>query len=201
MALGLCVCLVGYLLGSIPTAVMVSHRFYHVDIRTLGDGNPGARNVTRNLGLKAGLLVALADGLKGCLAVLLARSFELGLGWQAAVGFAAVLGHDFSIFLRFQGGEGFATACGTLVAIMPIPTFWGLATYGALYLVTRQPDISASVGMALQAFILWLTGQPILLMMYFVAVMVSVPIKKVLRLAIQRQAKIEVVRKSTKPPL
>jgi hypothetical protein len=97
-----------YLLGSIPSAVIVSRLTRGVDIRTLGDGNMGARNTYRTFGLAAGLAVALADGCKGALSVLLARWLGLPAAWQTAAAVAAVLGHDFPVFAHFRGGQGLA---------------------------------------------------------------------------------------------
>ena len=108
-----------YLLGSIPSAVIVSRLTRGVDIRTLGDGNMGARNTYRTFGLAAGLAVALADGCKGALAVLVARWLGLPAAWQTVAAVAAVVGHDFPVFARFRGGQGLATILGAFLALFP----------------------------------------------------------------------------------
>lgn len=138
-----------YLLGSIPTAVIVSRLRGGVDIRSLGDGNMGARNTYRTLGLAAGLSVALADGCKGALAVLAARWLGLTPGWQMVAGVAAVVGHDFPIFARFRGGQGLATILGAFLALFPSQAMLGLIVYGLLYLITRMSDLSAGIGCGL----------------------------------------------------
>jgi glycerol-3-phosphate acyltransferase PlsY len=84
-----------YLLGSIPTAVIVARRVAGVDIRALGDGNTGARNVSRTLGTRPAIVVALVDFFKGALAVQLAQQAGLAPQWRVAAAFAAALGHDF----------------------------------------------------------------------------------------------------------
>jgi acyl phosphate:glycerol-3-phosphate acyltransferase len=113
--------LAAYVLGSIPSAVWVGRRFFGIDIRSQGSGNPGATNTFRVLGKKAGIVVLIMDTGKGAMAAMLARGFfpegmphlsvmELTL-W---LGLAAVLGHLFPVFLRFKGGKGVATLLGVV---------------------------------------------------------------------------------------
>jgi len=101
-----------YLLGSMPTAVIVSKRFKGVDIRTIGDGNMGARNTFHSIGPKFGFMVAVIDFGKGALPVLLAYLLGLELGWQFLAGVLAILGHDFPVFANFKGGQGTASSPG-----------------------------------------------------------------------------------------
>lgn len=110
--------LVSYLLGSIPAASWVA-RSRGVDIRTVGSGNSGATNVLRSLGKGPAFTVAVFDILKGALAVWLARSLGLDAMWAALCGVAAVLGHNFSPFLKFRGGKGVATSFGVLAVVDP----------------------------------------------------------------------------------
>ena len=100
--------LIAYLLGSIPTALIVTRRVAKVDIRTVGDGNMGAHNVHRILGWGPSILVAAVDFSKGALAVILLNVFGFGLAWQLGALACAVLGHDFPICARFRGGQGLA---------------------------------------------------------------------------------------------
>lgn len=112
-------CVVGYLIGSIPTAFLVVRWKSKVDIRSSGSGNVGAMNtfqVTRSK--LVGGLVLLLDLLKGALAVLLARwLFGEGFSLQATSGVAAVAGHNFSVWLKFKGGRGLATAAGVMLVL------------------------------------------------------------------------------------
>lgn len=126
------VTLVGYLIGAISFAVIIA-RSQGVDIFTVGSGNPGATNVKRALGKKWGNLTFALDALKGFVAAgwpLLAYGGDDRL---AVIGLiAAILGHSFSIFLKFRGGKGVATAIGGLLALM-----WPVLLIGlALWLVT-----------------------------------------------------------------
>ncbi len=137
--------LLSYLLGSLPAGAWVT-RARGVDIRAVGSGNTGATNVLRALGWGPGLLVALFDALKGVLAVLLARAFLHDPPVEALCGALAVLGHNFSAFLRFRGGKGVATSLGTVLVIDPLV---GLAAtlIGAFCIgITRFVSAGSMVG-------------------------------------------------------
>lgn len=122
------IALAGYVLGSIPTGYLVG-RARGVDIRSVGSGNIGATNVMRVLGKPIGILVLLADALKGGLATGLLPG--LAAGWTGAAsgatpewlqilgGVSAILGHNYTCWLRFKGGKGIATSAGVLVVLMP----------------------------------------------------------------------------------
>lgn len=97
--------LAGYLLGSLPFGLLVG-RLYRIDIRQYGSGNIGATNVLRTLGLLPGAAVFILDTLKGTAAVLLAAHFSTSPLLIVGCGLLAVIGHSFSVFLKFQGGKG-----------------------------------------------------------------------------------------------
>jgi len=112
-----------YLLGSIPTAYLLVKWLKRVDVRTIGSGNVGATNATRVAGLWAGLAVFLLDAAKGLAAVWWVASWSTApasLTRQLSCGCAAILGHAFPVFLRFQGGKGVATTIGVLAGTMPL---------------------------------------------------------------------------------
>jgi len=113
-----------YLLGSIPTAYLLTKWTKQVDIRTVGSGNVGATNAGRVLGWRGGALVFLADFLKGLIAALAPGWLPGGAipGAGIACGAAAVLGHNFPCFLQFRGGKGVATTLGVLLGCAPAPT-------------------------------------------------------------------------------
>ena len=108
--------LIAYLFGSIPVGVLVA-RTYNLDIQKLGSGNTGATNVLRALGWGPAIVVALADILKGGLGVLIAAALGLPHWMLALVAFAAVVGHNWSIFLGFRGGKGVAASFGTVLLL------------------------------------------------------------------------------------
>ena len=106
-----------YLLGSIPFAIVTSKLFGLQDPRKYGSGNPGATNVLRSGNKFAAALTLIGDSAKGWLAVWAATQLGFDLGQAALAGLAAFLGHAFSMFLRFNGGKGVATALGVLAGV------------------------------------------------------------------------------------
>lgn len=151
------VSVVGYLLGSISFAVIVAKR-KGVDIFKEGSGNPGATNVKRVLGSKAGNTVFALDALKGLVAagwpILLLSELRL-----AVIGLiAAIIGHSFSVFLKFRGGKGVATTMGGLLAIMPLTLLVGLAAWLLVYYTTKLVALASilfAFSLPLSAFYLY----------------------------------------------
>jgi glycerol-3-phosphate acyltransferase PlsY len=136
-------CLVAYLVGSIPFAVLSARLFGLADPRSYGSGNPGATNVLRSGNKKAALFTLLGDALKGAIVVLLARTGELPDLAVGLAGLAAFLGHLYPVFLKFRGGKGVATAAGVLLALNPLA---GLSSLGAWILlagVSRYSSLAA----------------------------------------------------------
>jgi acyl phosphate:glycerol-3-phosphate acyltransferase len=118
-----------YLLGSIPTGLLLA-RAFGVDIRTAGSGNIGATNVYRTLGKRVGIMTLVGDCLKGLLPVLAAHYlFRFSVEWLALTGLAAFLGHVYTLFLRFKGGKGVATALGVFLALSPLSVLAALAIF------------------------------------------------------------------------
>lgn len=126
-----------YLLGSVPFGLVIAKWIKGIDLRTFGSGNIGATNAMRALGRGWGYVVFALDFLKGFGPVLaciwLISNPEHRLMAQVLVGTASVLGHCYSIYLRFGGGKGVATGCGAIVAIAPVVFLWG----GIVWLITR----------------------------------------------------------------
>jgi glycerol-3-phosphate acyltransferase PlsY len=167
---------IAYLLGSIPTALIVGRHIKGVDIRTIGNGNMGASNTFHTLGEKAGIVVAVVDFLKGFLSVLLALLLGLSIEWQMIVGACAILGHDFPVFAGFRGGQGTATTLGTMLILFPMQTLLGLILYGALFLITHNSRLSCGIGGGLIALLVGVSQQWILLI-YAVAAFIFIPVK------------------------
>lgn len=165
-----------YLLGSTPTALIISKRVKSLDIRSVGDGNMGAHNTFHEIGPKFGILVAIIDFFKGALPVLLAHVFGLSLAWQMLAGILAILGHDFPIFAKFNGGQGTATSLGTMLILFPVPTSIGLISYGIIFLIIKNSNISLAIGGAIIALILGISHQWLLLA-YVIPVFLFIPIK------------------------
>lgn len=112
-----------YLVGSIPFAQVMA-KINGVDLRNVGTGNVGAGNLTREVGVVWGVVAAVLDGLKGFFPVWIARKAGLGLGAAGIAGLAAVVGHNWSIWLRGRSGRGLAPAAGVLLALDPVMLAW-----------------------------------------------------------------------------
>ena len=118
------VCVLAYLIGSIPTAYILGKVIKGIDIRNYGSGNVGATNVFRVIGKKWGVLALFLDIIKGTIPVLLlfnliVEDFSTVLYAQLLIGFFAVCGHNWTIFLKFKGGKGVATTAGVICAVFP----------------------------------------------------------------------------------
>ena len=137
--------LVGYLLGSIPFAVVVSKAFGLADPRSHGSGNPGATNVLRSGNKTAAVLTLLGDALKGWFAVWLATHLGAGALAIAAAGTGAFLGHLFPLFLRFKGGKGVATALGVLAGFSGSLALVAAGAWLLTALLTRYSSLAALV--------------------------------------------------------
>lgn len=156
----LVIILLSYLVGSIPTGLLVA-RARGINIREHGSGNLGATNVFRVLGPLPGLAVLVIDLLKGVVAVGLIAQIRIageatpaifgayGSGWMMVVaGGAAVLGHIFTAYAGFRGGKGVATGTGVAVALAPVPVLVGAALFGLVVLLTRYVSLASLVAAA-----------------------------------------------------
>lgn len=149
---------VAYLLGSIPFAVVVSRALGLSDPRSYGSGNPGATNVLRSGNKKAAVLTLLGDCLKGWVAVWVATRLGFSATEAALAGFAAFIGHVFTVFLRFNGGKGVATALGVLAGIDGWLALACLATWLIIAFTTRYSSaaaLAAAIAAPIAAFALF----------------------------------------------
>ena len=139
-----------YLLGSIPSGIVVSRMLGGADPRSAGSGNIGATNILRTLGPGAAAWTLAGDMLKGLLPVI-AAGFILpqGSAWVYLVAGAAIMGHDFSFLLGFRGGKGVATTIGTLIALDPLLAGMLVTTWIAVVGVTRYSSAGALVASVL----------------------------------------------------
>lgn len=154
----------GYLLGSIPSAYIAGRLKKGVDIRQVGGGNMGALNAIRELGWTVGSLVLFVDLGKGILAVLIARWLGLSLPWILAAGFAAVVGHNWPVFLKFRGGKGGAAVMGVLLALVPLEFLSGFAITAIIVIITSNPALGMGIGVLfVPLFIWWYNGSGLLI--------------------------------------
>ncbi len=154
--------LAAYVLGSIPFGLLIAKLRGRGDIRQAGSGNIGAANVTRVVGLSAGVLTLLLDAGKGFLAVWVVSRFTgENITWMTIAGIAAIVGHLFPVWLRFRGGRGVATGAGVFLLICPkavaaamvlwilVVAFWRYVSLGS---------IAAAAALPLFTYLLWAPG-------------------------------------------
>ena len=161
--------LVGYAIGSLSFAVIVSRLMGLNDPRSYGSGNPGATNVLRSGNRKAAILTLVFDALKGYVPVLVALWLMPRFGWGAStvafVGLAAFLGHLWPVFFNFQGGKGVATAAGVLLAINPLLGAATLGTWLIVAVFTRYSSLAAIVAALFAPFYQLLIWGPSLMVL------------------------------------
>ena len=154
-----------YLLGSIPTGYLVA-RAKGIDIRAVGSGNIGATNVFRMVGKTAGVFALIVDGLKGYAACTWLCDWVLTLPggpttntelYRILAGITAVLGHNFTCWLKFKGGKGIATSAGVFFALAPLAVSIALGTWIIVFALGRYVSVaSLAAAVALPAAV-WLT--------------------------------------------
>lgn len=149
-----------FLLGSFPSGVVLGRLATGRDIRSFGSGNIGAANVARAVGFKLGATVAVLDMLKGLIPVLVAQHLGFGADTLALVAVAAVLGHDFSVFLAFRGGKGVATTLGVALALAPPATILAMLTWLGVLALSGYSSLSSLVALAVLPIYMGITGRP-----------------------------------------
>jgi glycerol-3-phosphate acyltransferase PlsY len=155
MPIGIFVALFGYLLGSVPTGVLLTKIFSKTDPRKAGSKNIGATNIFRTAGKTLGILTLVGDVVKGMIPIGIAIQLGVAHEWIAVAGLSAFLGHVFPIFLGFRGGKGVATALGVYLVISPIAVLiefllfaglvwkWRFISLGSISCATTIPILIA----------------------------------------------------------
>ncbi|MFW6277931.1 MAG: glycerol-3-phosphate 1-O-acyltransferase PlsY [Halorhodospira sp.] len=155
--------LIGYLVGSVSSAILVCRVLNLGDPRQGGSGNPGATNVLRLAGKAPAVATLVGDWLKGTLPVVLAWLATTDAVIVAAAGLAAFFGHLFPVFFRFQGGKGVATGLGVILAWSPLALLATAVTWLAVAGAFRYSSLAAVVAFAMAPiFMLWIAGSPVL---------------------------------------
>lgn len=131
-----------YLIGSIPTGLLLG-KAYGIDVRTAGSGNIGATNLYRTVGRTVGIITLIGDCLKGLLPVLFVKFSSLPPEFAAWVGLSAFCGHVFSLFLKFKGGKGVATALGVFLALAPLAVLIALVLFALLMVRWRYVSLGS----------------------------------------------------------
>ena len=157
-----------YLVGSIPTSYIFAKFSRGIDIRNYGSGNVGATNVYRTVGKLPGLLVLILDILKGVVAVIfITKTFYRPVGnidfaaYQLAIGLAVVIGHDWTIFLKFKGGKGVATSAGVLFILCPKILALGAIVWVITVLISKYVSLSSLAASASIPIFAAILGEPL----------------------------------------
>lgn len=162
MVNGIIAIILGYLLGSIPTAYIATRVASGRDVRRLGGGNVGGLNVFREVGLLPAVVVGIVDLAKGAAAVVIAQwLLDVSPPFVLAAALAAVAGHNWMVWLKFSGGKGMGAAIGSLAVLLPLYGYpIGLAFFFAVvlipFIITRNVALSLGVGLLALPFIGWL---------------------------------------------
>ncbi len=166
-----------YLLGSLPTAYLAGKQSGGKDLSRSGTGTAGAANVWHSVSRKMGLLVFLADVLKGAIPPLVIRQFDLGPSLQVAGGLASIAGHNWSIFLGFRGGRGVATVVGMMLALAPKEALIIVAV-GLAGIPLHQTAVSVLTAIALIPLLCWYFGESRVVVLGGVAVLALIIAKR-----------------------
>lgn len=163
-----------YLLGSIPTGLLLG-KLYGIDVRNEGSGNIGATNLYRTVGRKVGIITLVGDCLKGLIPVLAIKFTSLPADHAAWVGLAAFCGHVFSLFLKFKGGKGVATALGVFLALTPKAVGIALAVFIVLMMVWRYVSLGSIMAAAsMPPAVAWLYGGRVMISVTFIIALIVV---------------------------
>ena len=152
--------ILSYLIGSIPTAFILTKKFRGEDLREFGSGNVGATNAARVLGFKTGAFVAVVDILKGYFTVFLAQIIlpkDISVYIIFILGLAVIIGHNYSLFLNFSGGKGVATTLGVVMRILPLSFLIFVIVWILITVITRYvslASIMAAISLAFSSYFL-----------------------------------------------
>ena len=165
MVNGIIAVVLGYLLGSIPSAYIATRLAVGKDVRQLGGGNVGGLNVYREVGLVPAAVAGIADVAKGAAAVAIAHwLLDVSPPFVLAAALAAVVGHNWMVFLKFSGGKGMGASIGALFVLLPVYGYpLGLAFFFGVvlipFIITRNIALSMGIGLLALPFISWLGMQ------------------------------------------
>ncbi|MHB9154517.1 MAG: glycerol-3-phosphate 1-O-acyltransferase PlsY [Endomicrobiales bacterium] len=169
-------CAGAYLAGSLPTGYLIAKLVKGIDIRAHGSGNPGATNVFRVVGPVPGVITFIIDFLKGFLPVLMAGRFfgEQHIVLWMLVGFFALAGHLWTVFLNFKGGKGVATGAGIFAALLPLPTAIAFALFALTFLFTRYVSLGSLLAAVSLPALSALLGKPSVLSFFALLVAAAI---------------------------
>ena len=151
---------VGYALGAVPFALIISKFVGGSDVRYRGSGNVGAANVLRTTNVSLAAFVMALDMAKGAVTVSLALCLGLSVTVAAVAGVASVVGHVFPVWLKFRGGKGVATACGVFVVLAPQATIVASGVFVFTVWITRYVSVGSMIGSLILPVAAYFTDTP-----------------------------------------
>ncbi|MEG0797566.1 MAG: glycerol-3-phosphate 1-O-acyltransferase PlsY [Acidaminococcaceae bacterium] len=170
--------MIGYVLGSVPSGLVLVKMICGIDIREYGSKNIGTTNVFRTVGARMASFVLVADVSKGIIAVLLVRyclASNLHLELVAAIG--ALLGHNYSLFLGFKGGRGVATGLGLILLFMPDVCIFTFSVWIVIVFVTKYVSLASVTGAFITPICAYWRGYPLELVLFALAACVFVIVR------------------------
>ena len=170
MLFGLASVVIGYLLGSIPAAYIVAKQRKGIDIREVGVRNMGGANVLREVGKWEGSLVLIVDMGKGALSVYIAQLLGVSYLWVLAAGFAAMLGHNYPLYIGFRGGKGIATVMGIFFALSPVAMGITTLIIGFILLFARSYFVAIAITAPFFLLVTWWVEGSAALILYALAI-------------------------------
>jgi glycerol-3-phosphate acyltransferase PlsY len=186
----------GYLMGAIPTAYLAAWWTRKIDLRQHGSGNVGGANLLKVGARWMAVLVVIFDISKAMLAVWVAHLIGLGLTQQVIVGIAAVIGHNWPVYLRFSGGRGIATIMGVAL-IVPLVngyTPWSFISFLAIMILNvltfRRMPLGIAIAVAAMPIVSWAVGEPLELTLGFVAMFIIMVIRRLTPRRVQASASV-----------
>ncbi|MDH5695455.1 MAG: glycerol-3-phosphate acyltransferase [Dehalococcoidia bacterium] len=174
MLLGPISIIIGYLLGSIPTAYIMGKSRKGIDIREVDTRNMGAGSTFRQVGLWEGAVVALVDIGKGAAAILVAQAVGVSQPFVLAAGFAAILGHSFPFSIGFRGGQGVATIMGIFLVLAPEVMLVILGLMGVALLLTRHIFTMTCITAPFLPLLIWLFDKSAMFLFYSLVIIAFV---------------------------
>ena len=175
----------GYLLGSIPTAYLMAKLVSGIDLKGVGSGQSGTSNLIRMTSLRVSLPVAFIDLVKGMVMIWVARLMGLSIAIQVAAGLAAIIGHNWPVFLRFNGGRGIITTLGVILFLDPRLAGIALTITGIGVLITHGTAVGVLISLIVLPLISWAFANPLAFTLGLVAFLLIAVIR---RLAVPRSA-------------
>jgi glycerol-3-phosphate acyltransferase PlsY len=169
-----------YLLGSFPSAYLITRFVARADIRQLGNGNEGAKNTWLSVGWLPGLVVGITDAAKGALAIIMARQLHVPENVVLLAGACVVLGHDFPLFLGFRGGQGMAAMVGVFFVLFPRESALALLVWFIMLILTRKWNLSCFIGFILLPILMGTFGRSLMQILYPLVLLPTLAVRKLM---------------------